>query len=280
MAKKETPAKKEPTAKKLEDAASVAQPETAEERVAKRLTALARLQATLSRIDEIEILRGELPLEVENIENDLAQLQTRLDNTASSAKTLSQSVTAERSKIAQSRELLEKYKAQIDNVRNNREYDNLSKEIEYQELEITLSEKKIREYTQELQARKADIAKYKEQFELRAGDLKAKKSELDSIKRHTKTKKGCAKKRLSKKKRSKIPVCLLSSTAFAMELATDLPLYPSTVSLVVDASIAFPLSVSSKSNSTKKRLFASIADVSLSTQIYSKCNKHLLSISS
>ena len=147
MAKKETPAKKEPTAKKLEDAASVAQPETAEERVAKRLTALARLQATLSRIDEIEILRGELPLEVENIENDLAQLQTRLDNTASSAKTLSQSVTAERSKIAQSRELLDKYKAQIDNVRNNREYDNLSKEIEYQELEITLSEKKIREYT-------------------------------------------------------------------------------------------------------------------------------------
>ena len=181
MAKKETPAKKEPTAKKLEDAASVAQPETAEERVAKRLTALARLQATLSRIDEIEILRGELPLEVENIENDLAQLQTRLDNTASSAKTLSQSVTAERSKIAQSRELLDKYKAQIDNVRNNREYDNLSKEIEYQELEITLSEKKIREYTQELQARKADIAKYKEQFELRAGDLKAKKLELDSI---------------------------------------------------------------------------------------------------
>ena len=207
MAKKETPAKKEPTAQKLEDAASVAQQETAEERVAKRLTALARLQATLSRIDEIEILRGELPLEVENIENDLAQLQTRLDNTASSAKTLSQSVTAERSKIAQSRELLDKYKAQIDNVRNNREYDNLSKEIEFQELEITLSEKKIREYTQELQARKADIAKYKEQFELRAGDLKAKKSVLiASYRRHTKTKKSYAKKRLSKKKRSKIPV--------------------------------------------------------------------------
>lgn len=181
MAKKETPEEKELTTQQVENSKSAEAVGNDENPVEKRLIALARLQSTLSRIDEIKILRGELPLEVANIEDDLAQLQKRLDETASDAKKLSQSVTAERNKIAQSKELLDRYKAQIDNVRNNREYDNLSKEIEYQELEITLSEKNIREYTQELQQRKADIAKIKEVFELRSGDLKAKKTELDSI---------------------------------------------------------------------------------------------------
>ncbi len=181
MAKKETPEEKELTTQQVGNSKSAGAVGNNENPVEKRLIALARLQSTLSRIDEIKILRGELPLEVANIEDDLAQLQKRLDETASDAKKLSQSVTAERNKIAQSKELLDRYKAQIDNVRNNREYDNLSKEIEYQELEITLSEKNIREYTQELQQRKADIAKIKEVFELRSGDLKAKKTELDSI---------------------------------------------------------------------------------------------------
>lgn len=181
MAKKETPEEKELTTQQVENSKSAGAVGNDENPVEKRLIALARLQSTLSRIDEIKVLRGELPLEVANIEDDLAQLQKRLDETASDAKKLSQSVTAERNKIAQSKELLDRYKAQIDNVRNNREYDNLSKEIEYQELEITLSEKNIREYTQELQQRKADIAKIKEVFELRSGDLKAKKTELDSI---------------------------------------------------------------------------------------------------
>lgn len=152
-----------------------------EERVVELLKSLSRLQNTLSRIDDIEVLRGELPLEVEHIENELARLQKRLDEKASSAKNISASVTTERNKIAHARELLEKYRTQIEGVRNNREYDTLSKEIEFQELEITLSEKKIRESTQELQLHKEDIAKLKEQFELRSGDLKAKKAELDEI---------------------------------------------------------------------------------------------------
>ena len=126
-------------------------------------------------------MRGELPLEVQNIEDNLAGIQTRLDNYSAAAKALSTSITNERNKISSSAELLEKYRRQLDHVRNNREYDSLSKEIEYQDLELQLSEKRIKEYTAELNARKEDISKLKETYELRTGDLAAKKGELDKI---------------------------------------------------------------------------------------------------
>ena len=145
------------------------------------LRSVARLQSVLSAIDKIKTLRGELPLEVQNIEDNLAGIQTRLDNYSAAAKALSTSITNERNKISSSAELLEKYRRQLDHVRNNREYDSLSKEIEYQDLELQLSEKRIKEYTAELNARKEDISKLKETYELRTGDLAAKKGELDKI---------------------------------------------------------------------------------------------------
>lgn len=160
-------------------------PQSEVQQIAERLKAVARLQMALSRIDKIETLRGELPIEVQHIEDELVGIHTRLENYTASAKNLTQSVTAEKTKIAQSRELLEKYRAQLDRVRNNREYDNLSKEIEYQELEVEYSEKKIREYTAELQTRKADITALKELYDLRSEDLKAKKGELDDIIKET-----------------------------------------------------------------------------------------------
>ena len=146
-----------------------------------KLRSVARLQSVLSAIDKIKTLRGELPLEVQNIEDNRAGIQTRLDNYSAAAKALSTSITNERNKISSSAELLEKYRRQLDHVRNNREYDSLSKEIEYQDLELQLSEKRIKEYTAELNARKEDISKLKETYELRTGDLAAKKGELDKI---------------------------------------------------------------------------------------------------
>lgn len=159
--------------------------ESEEVKVRERLKAITRLQEALSRIDRIQTLRGELPLEVQNIEDSLMGLETRLENLSASAKTQMQMVSNEKTRMASSKELLAKYRKQIDNVRNNLEYDSLSKEIEYQELEIQLSEKRIREGNQNLAHCKEQIAAIKEQHELRSGDLAAKRAELDQIIKET-----------------------------------------------------------------------------------------------
>lgn len=149
--------------------------------VEKKMIALWQLQQTLSEIDKIKTLRGELPLEVKDLEDDIAGLETRLANFTTASKTLSQSVTSEKHNIAEANELLEKYKEQLDSVRNNREYENLTRQVEYQELTIQLSEKKIKEYNTELSARKADIADIKKQLEERKNDFEVKKAELETI---------------------------------------------------------------------------------------------------
>lgn len=156
-----------------------------EKNVEQCLRDIARLQRALTSIDKIRTLRGELPLEVRDIEDDIAGTQTRLEYMSTAAKALTQSVAGEKNKIAGTKELLQKYHRQIEHVRNNREYDNLNKEIEFQELEVQASEKKIREYTAELQARKTDIANLKAKIELRQGDLAAKKAVLENIIKET-----------------------------------------------------------------------------------------------
>lgn len=154
--------------------------------VKEKLYAIAQLQKALSAIDKIRILRGELPLEVQDIEDDIKGTQTRLDNISAAAKALTHSITTEKHKAGSSKDLLAKYRRQLDHVRNNREYDNLSKEIEYQELECQLSEKKVKEYTEELARRKEEIAQLKSKIELRQGDLEQKESELGRIIKETK----------------------------------------------------------------------------------------------
>lgn len=154
--------------------------------VKEKLYAIAQLQKALSAIDKIRILRGELPLEVQDIEDDIKGTQTRLDNISAAAKALTHSITTEKHKAGSSKDLLAKYRRQLDHVRNNREYDNLSKEIEYQELECQLSEKKVREFTEELARRKDEIAQLKSKIELRQGDLEQKESELGRIIKETK----------------------------------------------------------------------------------------------
>lgn len=157
-----------------------------EQSVEEKLQALNKLQQTLSEIDRIKTLRGELPLEVQDLEDEIAGMQTRLENFTTGSKQLTLAITAEKEKITTAKTLLEKYKKQLDEVRNNREFDNLSKEIEFQDLEIQLSEKKIKEFTAESQQRKTDIAALKETLDEHMEVLTEKRQELDSIIAETK----------------------------------------------------------------------------------------------
>ncbi len=149
--------------------------------VEEKLKALYELQLVASEIDKIKILRGELPLEVQDLEDEIAGLQTRIENFKADIKAAADAVKTRKADIENSKALIEKYKAQQDNVRNNREYDFLSKEIEYQGLEIEFAEKKIKEtqYAEKLKAE--ELAAAEVDLVERQKDLEVKKSELDEI---------------------------------------------------------------------------------------------------
>ncbi|NLE33164.1 MAG: hypothetical protein GX619_09125, partial [Bacteroidales bacterium] len=115
--------------------------------VKEKLKALYDLQVVVSEIDKIKTLRGELPLEVQDLEDDIAGLETRIENIRAEIKECEDIISGRKLDIENAKGLMEKYKEQQDNVRNNREYDFLSKELEFQGLEIELAEKKIREAT-------------------------------------------------------------------------------------------------------------------------------------
>ncbi|MGE4587815.1 MAG: zinc ribbon domain-containing protein, partial [Mangrovibacterium sp.] len=149
--------------------------------ISEKLKALYELQVVASEIDKIKTLRGELPLEVQDLEDDIAGLKTRIGNLEEDVKTLETSVSNRKTAIKESEALIAKYSDQQSNVRNNREYDSLSKEIEFQKLEIELSEKKIREFSTELQTKKESIENSKTQLQEREEDLERKKKELDDI---------------------------------------------------------------------------------------------------
>jgi Zn-ribbon protein, possibly nucleic acid-binding len=149
--------------------------------VEQKLSNLYKLQSMLSQIDEIKILRGELPLEVRDLEDEVAGLQTRIHNFQLDGKDIDTAIGQQRLKITEANNLKEKYTEQQNNVRNNREYDSLTKEIEYQGLEIELAEKRIREFSEEAKVVADDIEKSKKLLDERSIDLKAKKEELDEI---------------------------------------------------------------------------------------------------
>ena len=133
--------------------------------VEEKLSTLYQLQTMMTEIDKIKTLRGELPLEVQDLEDEIAGLETRLQNYQSEIKDFENAVVEQKHKITESTGLIEKYKAQLDNVRNNREFDNLSKEIEFQGLEIEFSEKKIREFGEAINRKKEEIAELSERLE-------------------------------------------------------------------------------------------------------------------
>ena len=151
-----------------------------------KLKALYELQTVVSEGDKIKILRGELPLEVQDLEDEIAGLKTRLTNLDEEIKNLETSVNNKRNAIKESNALIEKYTEQQNNVRNNREYDSLSKEIEFQTLEIELAEKRIKEFTAETEAKKELIESSKEGLKEKQEDLERKQKELEEITTETK----------------------------------------------------------------------------------------------
>lgn len=160
---------------------------TNEVTVEDRLRALYDLQKAVSEIDKIRTLRGELPLEVQDLEDEIEGLDTRLTNLEAEIKKLNDDILSKKNEIKEAGLLIKKYEAQQSNVRNNREYDSLTKEVEFQTLEIELCEKRIREYTAEMKTKTEVMETSKKQIEERRGDLAAKKSELDEIVSETQT---------------------------------------------------------------------------------------------
>ncbi|MBR6286314.1 MAG: hypothetical protein IKR18_04890 [Bacteroidaceae bacterium] len=160
--------------------------DVAELTVEEKLKALYKLQTMLSEIDKIKTLRGELPLEVQDLEDEIAGLKTRIEKIKSDVVEIRASVAKRKNDIEVCKASVEKYQAQLDNVRNNREYDTLSKEIEYQNLEIELCEKKNREANALEKSKNEEVAQSNQLLEERTQDLKVKKSELDDIISETK----------------------------------------------------------------------------------------------
>ena len=149
--------------------------------VEERLRALYDLQLIDSRIDEIRNVRGELPLEVRDLEDEVAGLNTRLEKLLESLETIDAEISAKKNSIEESKALIKKYSEQQKNVRNNREYNSLSKEVEFQELEIQLAEKHIKEFKAQIDQKKEVITETKDRLKEREAHLKHKKSELDDI---------------------------------------------------------------------------------------------------
>jgi predicted nucleic acid-binding Zn-ribbon protein len=149
--------------------------------IEKKLIALYNLQQIDSQVDRIRIIRGELPLEVQDLEDEIAGLETRIENYLLENSALEKSITEKKFAIKDSQTLIKKYEEQQMNVRNNREYDSLTKEIEIQSLEIQLSEKRIREFQLAFEAKTEEINQFQSILADRKNDLEIKKNELDDI---------------------------------------------------------------------------------------------------
>ncbi|GGG52731.1 hypothetical protein GCM10011414_22900 [Croceivirga lutea] len=149
--------------------------------VEEKLRALYDLQLIDSRVDEIRNVRGELPLEVEDLEDEVLGLKTRVDKLKTDIETVNYEITAKKNMIEECKALIKKYTEQQKNVRNSREFNSLTKEIEFQQLEIQLAEKNIKEFKAQIDQKKEVISGTKERLSEREAHLKHKKGELDAI---------------------------------------------------------------------------------------------------
>ncbi len=146
-----------------------------------KLRTLYELQKVHSEIDKIRILRGELPLEVQDLEDELEGLETRISNFRSEIDGYNEAIAGKNNEIKEAEAKIKKYQKDQEKVRNNREFDAINKEIEFQELEIELCEKRIKEFKAKLADKEKSIEKSDKVRTDRLGDLEHKKSELDSI---------------------------------------------------------------------------------------------------
>jgi hypothetical protein len=153
--------------------------------VESKLRALYNLQLIDSRIDEIVNVRGELPLEVEDLENEIAGFKTNSDNINTEIEESEKQISEQKQIIENAKELLKKYAEKLKNVRNNREYNSIVKEQEYQDLESQLAEKKINELKGRVEQKKEGLATITDKIDERNAHLKSKNSELDEILKET-----------------------------------------------------------------------------------------------
>jgi predicted nucleic acid-binding Zn-ribbon protein len=153
--------------------------------VEEKLRSLFDLQIIDSRIDEIRNVRGELPLEVEDLENEIAGMDDKLQNLTAELDDFDLNIKENKNTIESANDLIAKYADKLKNVRNNREYNSIVKEEEYQQLEIQLAEKKIKELKVKIEQKKETISILNEQLDVKKNHLTAKKSELDEIMQET-----------------------------------------------------------------------------------------------
>ena len=149
--------------------------------VERKLIELYTLQQVDSKIDKIRIIRGELPLEVQDLEDEIAGMETRIAKFNEELEKFSKDIVDYKNKIKEATALIKKYEEQQNNVRNNREYESLTKEIEYQSLDIQLCEKRINDCTKKSEMLKISLNETNARLEERKGDLELKKNELSSI---------------------------------------------------------------------------------------------------
>ena len=146
-----------------------------------KILALYELQKIDSKIDEINKVKGELPLEVQDLEDEMAGMTTRIEHVNAEIEELNSLIKQRKREVDQAKIMIGNYKEQQNNVRNNREFDAITKEIEYQELEIELAEKRLKEYAAGIKAKKLQLEEAENLSKERAADLAAKKAELESI---------------------------------------------------------------------------------------------------
>ena len=149
--------------------------------VEEKLQSLYQLQTMLTEIDKIKTLRGELPLEVQDLEDEIAGLTTRIEKASADVVEMTKGVAENKNTIEVSKAAITKYQEQQDHVSNNREFDSLNKEIEFKNLEVELAEKRIREFTAAINAKKEDIEANRALVAEKQQDLEIKKSELQEI---------------------------------------------------------------------------------------------------
>ena len=178
--------------------------------VEEKLKTLYQLQTALSAIDEKRALRGELPLEVQDLEDEIEGLTTRVEKIKNDISEFQKAVSQKKGEIADAEASVARYKSQLDDVKNNREYDTLSKEIEFQTLEIELCNKKIREANTRIQEKQNEMAMNEEAIKERQDDLEVKRSELEEIMTETRAEEDKLKEKV-KDLESKIESRLLTS---------------------------------------------------------------------
>ena len=178
--------------------------------VEEKLKTLYQLQTTLSSIDEKRALRGELPLEVQDLEDEIAGLNTRVEKIQDEIAEFKSAVSQKKHEIAEAQASVERYKSQLDDVKNNREYDTLTKEIEFQSLEIELCNKKIKEALIKVEEKNKDLEEAKHIIADRTTALDEKKNELDEIMQETRDEEEKLKEK-AKDLESKIEPRLLAS---------------------------------------------------------------------